>query len=338
MSILYTILYILLYLLLIVLGLCLILALILGYILLFKSDWVKKLMDNFIQGTYITKPLINIISEIPLARFFFGFDKFNEGQQILDKAYSKYSKEVDSYNREGSLLEKSLNNNIKEIVRCKKKIVDFYLPSYKKKIERFKNLPVATDFFVDIRKVFESETISTNSYFESNNIANDIFSLTSFTLKGLLTLGFSSRKNANDYLSKAKDECKRKDVEIEQMKAELSKLRLIDESFLTICDVYQFIDQLFPRLLNMLDNTYSMMVYRTMVSSKSVVDTKFNLRELPKSQINEMYTIISTANIANDIVKTKLSDCTKIGQENELQKISQDISQNKNKIENLWKY
>ena len=154
------------------------------------------------------------------------------------------------------------------------------------------------------------------------------------TFQAIFTLGFYTRKKANETLSNVKDEEAKINSEISKMESELKKINIIEKSIKQVADMFTSVIDMYNNLLIRLDSSINYLLVRSLAFAHQIVGKQMSVRVLPNMQQKEVEAIITASRILKAMADTQLLD---IAEQKDVQEFDKKISDNKKEIESIYK-
>ncbi|WP_010098515.1 DNA repair ATPase [Ornithinibacillus scapharcae] len=236
---------------------------------------------------------------------FTGKDKFEEANKLYEKISSRYNRRRTEFESDVDRITAIIEKHIQNINSHKKKIKTELFVEMATNLEKIQDIEFSKDFSIE---AYKNEVYS----FDSINTRNDLY-LIDFhkhkfktTVQAVFTLGFYTRKKAQETLYKVQEEEKKVEHEIAKMDAELSKLHVIEESLANVEHYFASLIEIYKQLLVRLDNNVHYLYYRCLRFAHKLVRQEMSIKRLPVMQRKELEAIITASKILKTMTETQI--------------------------------
>lgn len=240
-----------------------------------------------------------------MAAKFTGKDKFDEADRLYEQITERYNSKRKQFDTDSEKYINSIERHVDEINRSKKRIKTELFPRMAKKMERIKDYSITQQFPLED---YQGEEYEFDSVRSREQLYTIDFNKHKFktTIQAIFTLGFYTRKKAQETLYAVQEEEKKITAEIAKMNAELAKLKAIDTALSNVELYFTELIEIYERLLVRLDNNVNYLYVRCIAFAHKIVREEMSIRHLPKAQVEEVKAITSASMILKKMVETKI--------------------------------
>lgn len=259
-----------------------------------------------------------------------GETEAKKADKLYQNLKKRYEEQKASIEREKNDNNKKIASIIKSINNSKLIIKTDLFPLLAQKMKILKNIEVSPVFF---EEVFSGFDLNIEPLRSEVDLRFDDFEETLGKFKNILSGGFFSRKKAAEKLNKVKEEEKLVEEEIERIKSELCKIKLIEEVLDMIAVFFISLIKIYRHLLNRVDNAVNYLMIKSICSNGRLVEEQMSLRSLPKSQIDEIMAIISISKNLKEMVNKNIYKDAKNITVEDVKSVKEDIRNQVKQIE-----
>lgn len=255
-----------------------------------------------------------------------GKNAADEAKEIFDRAKSSFDREQEKLTPQIDKMVKSIETQVHTINALKKKIYEESFSSFKTVANHIKNISVKS---LPFEQLFDGTELAFNSdqTIKSRRdvilIDFDNLSISEVT-KSVLTLGYFSRKKANESKTRALEQQKAMEQEIAKMQAHLVQLNVLNKA---LDNVVMYFEELIENYSNLLDRfEYGVNTQRSLQLSQGVgvSDLRLDFKKMPIVHIQEFQALFNLS-----IVLKTMASLSYISS-SEAKVIDQDIDSAKN--------
>ena len=181
-------------------------------------------------GTAVTNGVKNVAARVS------GKDKYEEAQRLYDEISKRYNEKREHFQKEIERITALIEGHVNSINDSKIKIKRELFPAMAEKISKIIDIRISDEYSVEkyIESVLKVDSIrSREQLFTIDFNAHKVKT----TFQAIFTLGFYTRKKANETLSNVKDEEAKINSEISKMESELKKINIIEKSIKQVADM-----------------------------------------------------------------------------------------------------
>lgn len=238
-----------------------------------------------------------------------------EAKQIFDQAKRKYDAELEKHQAFVKQSTEKLSAKIEKINGYKTAVYENNLARFIKIASVIKNITVKG---VPFEELFD-EQLMTYKVDTSLRSRNEVLLIDFDNLgfgeivKGVLTLGFTTRSKANESKTRAVEQEKAMEESIAKMHADQAKLSVLEESIDNVIDYFEGLVSNYALLLDRFEYGVRAQRAHQMSLSVGVVDMKIDFRKMPLVHLEEFQAVFNLS-----IVLKHMSSLSFIGQNGEL--------------------
>lgn len=262
-----------------------------------------------------------------------GKDQYEEAQRLYDEISKRYNEKREYFEKEIGRITALIEGHVNSINDSKIKIKRELFPAMAEKISKIIDIRISDEYSVEkyIESVLKVDSIrSREQLFTIDFNAHKVKT----TFQAIFTLGFYTRKKANETLSNVKDEEAKINSEISKMESELKKINIIEKSIKQVADMFTSVIDMYNNLLIRLDSSINYLLVRSLAFAHQIVGKQMSVRVLPNMQQKEVEAIITASRILKAMADTQLLD---IAEQKDVQEFDKKISDNKKEIESIYK-
>ena len=289
--------------------------------LLYYRSGVKKV------GTAVVNGVKKVAARVS------GKDQYEEAQRLYDEISKRYNEKREYFEKEIGRITALIEGHVNSINDSKIKIKRELFPAMAEKISKIIDIRISDEYSVEkyIESVLKVDSIrSREQLFTIDFNAHKVKT----TFQAIFTLGFYTRKKANETLSNVKDEEAKINSEISKMESELKKINIIEKSIKQVADMFTSVIDMYNNLLIRLDSSINYLLVRSLAFAHQIVGKQMSVRVLPNMQQKEVEAIITASRILKAMADTQLLD---IAEQKDVQEFDKKISDNKKEIESIYK-
>lgn len=237
---------------------------------------------------------------------FTGKKTFEEAEELYERISERYNSRRKRFETEVDDYTNRIEKHVEVINQGKEKIKRELFPEMAKKIEKIKDITVSEDFSVE---AYMAAALSFDSVRSKSELYKIDFNKHKFktTVQAIFTLGFYTRKKANETLYAVQEEEKKIDNEIAKMDAEIVKLKAIEQSLDNVEIYFTSLIEVYGNLLIRLDNSVNFLYVRSMAFAHKLVHQEMSIRRLPVMQRKEVEAIITASKILKDMADAQIT-------------------------------
>ena len=234
-----------------------------------------------------------------------GRDKFEEAEQLYSKVAEKYNIKRKQFEEEVDELIGSIESCVDSINNNKNIIHTELFVQMANKLSKIKDLKLPEGFSVE---EYRSATFSADSIRGKDKLFKIDFNKLTFKQAslGILTLGWYTRKKANETLLAVKEEEAKINHEIAKMDAELDKMKAVLTSLQNVEHYFNSLVSIYRQLLDRLDNSVHYLYFKCMQFARRLVDQGLSVKFLPVSQQKELEALITASKILKFMTNTQI--------------------------------
>lgn len=269
-------------------------------------NFVKKSVTTIVDKV---KAIGGSIKE-KVTNFWHGFsgeNKIEEAKALYDKISKRYGTAKTNFDKTAANRIASIERHVLAINNRKVNIKEQLFPLMADKLRRFAEY--------DINKTFPLETF-VNSEIKLDGVKgkSQLFKIDfdnhrfKTTVQAIFTLGFYTRKKAQESLDAMKEEEGKIDHEIKKMGAELKRLEMIDEAMQNIETYFTDMAEVYARLINRVDCSLNYLYVRCISFMHMVVQDQMKIAYLPRVQQKEFEALDIASRILSAMVNKQILD------------------------------
>ena len=259
---------------------------------------------------------------------FTGQATFEEADKLYEDIKMRFEQHKAYFEKEVDNLTSQIEDLVESINESKKTIKKVLFPAFADKMHRLKDIPVSDDY---IEEHYAVAALKIDSIKEKADLYQIDFNKDSFKANAyaIVTLGFYTRKKAENTLEEVKEEKDRLEKEIDKMDKKLGTLRQIKDTLALIADMYLSLISIYRVLLNRLDNSVNFLMIRCIGFVYRLVQEKMSIKLLPASQQKEIMAMCTISSILKEMVSRKITI------DGQTKKICEEVRATKEKIETI---
>ncbi|MGE4444902.1 MAG: DNA repair protein [Candidatus Altimarinota bacterium] len=226
---------------------------------------------------------------------FTGRAKFEEAEILLENIERSYDEAKKQYEKEITFIAAQIDQKVSKINYHKKDIFDKYFAKFIYLGNRLHNISIQGKNFLEY---FDDSIIQVNNLGEVRS-KTELYEIDFNNLQfkeialGVLTLGFSTRKKAKQTFSKVQDEEKRINEEIEKMKAQTVKAKVILESIDNVDEYFTLLIQNYTKLLDRFEYGIKSQVQKNIFKGVLLTEGKLDFKMMPVAHIEEFQALFN---------------------------------------------
>ncbi|MPM64756.1 hypothetical protein SDC9_111645 [bioreactor metagenome] len=234
---------------------------------------------------------------------FTGEKTAEEAKEKYERAKQRYEEFKSEFESKVEQITKSINETIIRINSLKTYYFDYLLVEFKHVISRVKGLQIKEHEELDGELIYTYEHDRLKGRSQIIKIDFDTHRFKN-TVKAIITLGFATRKAANQSLQEAEAyDCSVSEC-IEKMKGELAKLENINIAILNVLSYFQCIINMAEHCIDRLKHSFAMLKNMHLVLSLPIVGGRYDGDRLPSVQLK---TFELTHNLMKSLLKMSKS-------------------------------
>ncbi|WP_196593146.1 hypothetical protein [Pectinatus sottacetonis] len=238
---------------------------------------------------------------------FTGKDKIKEAQELYEKIRQKYIDAKAAFDNDSSILIDQIKNHVKCINKSKVNIKTQLFPLMADKLKQFADYDINQIFPHEeyVAKKLNIENIQHKSKLFKIDFDNHKFKT---TVESILTLGFYTRKKASESLDAVLEQEIVVDENIKKMKAEVSRLNILNTSLSNIEFYFTTMENKYIMLLQRVACALDYLYVRNISFMHKVVRTQMKVSNLPRVQQKELEALDITSKILSAMVNMQVLD------------------------------
>lgn len=262
-----------------------------------------------------------------------GKDKYEEAERLYEEISKRYNEKWEHFQKEIERITALIEEHIKSINDSKRMIKRELFPAMANKISKIKDIRISDEYSVEeyIESVLNVDSIrSREQLFTIDFNAHKVKT----TFQAIFTLGFYTRKKANETLENVKEEETKINSEISRMDSELNKINIIEKSIKQVADMFTSVIEMYNNLLIRLDSSINYLLVRSLAFAHQIIGKQMSVKILPKMQQKEVEAIVTASKILKTMTETQLLSVEK---QKDVQEYDGKISGNKKEFESIYK-
>lgn len=236
---------------------------------------------------------------------FTGKEKFEKAEKLYQEISEQYNLRRRQFEEDVEMYTGMIEQYVKEINQSKEKIRMKLFPEMAKKIQKLQDVSISTDFtveqYVDSKLAFDEIRSKDDLYkidFNKNKFKT--------TAQAIFTLGFYTRKKANETLMAVQEEEGKVKTEIAKMDAEIVRIKLIEQSLANVRDYYTSLTSQYQNMLVRLDNSVNFLYVRCLAFAHKIVAKEMSVKRLPLAQRKEIEAVITISKILKEMTEKRV--------------------------------
>uniref|UniRef100_UPI003FEFAB41 hypothetical protein n=1 Tax=[Lactobacillus] rogosae TaxID=706562 RepID=UPI003FEFAB41 len=262
-----------------------------------------------------------------------GKDKYEEAERLYEEISKRYNEKWEHFQKEIERITALIEEHVKSINDSKRMIKRELFPAMANKISKIKDIRISDEYSVEeyIESVLNVDSIrSREQLFTIDFNAHKVKT----TFQAIFTLGFYTRKKANETLENVKEEETKINSEISRMDSELNKINIIEKSIKQVADMFTSVIEMYNNLLIRLDSSINYLLVRSLAFAHQIIGKQMSVKILPKMQQKEVEAIVTASKILKTMTETQLLSVEK---QKDVQEYDGKISGNKKEFESIYK-
>lgn len=261
-----------------------------------------------------------------------GKDKFEEADRVYEAISERYNKRRDTFEKDVNRITDQIEKRVNTINLYKKKIKSELFVEMATNLEKIQDIEFSKDFNIEAYKnaVYSFDSMHSKSDLYLINFHKNKFKT---RIQAVFTLGFYTRKKAQETLYKVQEEEKKVEHEITKMDAEILKLKVIETSLRNVEHYFSSLIRMYEQLLVRLNNNVHYLYFRCMRFAHKLVQQEMSIKRLPVMQQKELEAIITASKILKVMTETQI-----VSLENEanLQKYDKEMKENHQQMTKVY--
>lgn len=257
-----------------------------------------------------------------------GKDKYEEAERLYEEISKRYNEKWEHFQKEIERITALIEEHVKSINDSKRMIKRELFPAMANKISKIKDIRISDEYSVEeyIESVLNVDSIrSREQLFTIDFNAHKVKT----TFQAIFTLGFYTRKKANETLENVKEEETKINSEISRMDSELNKINIIEKSIKQVADMFTSVIEMYNNLLIRLDSSINYLLVRSLAFAHQIIGKQMSVKILPKMQQKEVEAIVTASKILKTMTETQLLSVEK---QKDVQEYDGKISGNKKNL------
>ena len=257
-------------------------------------DGVKKV------ATTVKDKVTNIVGK------FTGKNTFEEAKRLREKISKLYDEKGKEFNTKSQGYIAEIEKHVDSINACKKKIKTQLFAELAMKLDQLCGLEYQKEFSVEkyVDKGIKLEGIRDTSELYKIDFDKHPFKT---ALQAIFTLGFYTRKKAQETLHEVQIEEGKVNKAIAEMEEHLAKLAAIKNAMKSVDEYFKRLIELYEVMLVRTDSSVNYLYVRCMTFAHKIVKTEMDVRRLPVVQQKELMAIITASKILNKMADTQIA-------------------------------
>lgn len=224
-----------------------------------------------------------------------GKDKFKQAEELLNKIEEEYSNAKLNYEKKVLEISSKIEKKIFKINYHKKDIYDNHFTKFVSLGNKLHNISIKGKNFLE----YFDDSITQVKILNGVRSKNELYMIDFNNLKfteialGFLTLGFFTRKKANQTLFKVQEEEMRINEEIQKMEAQLIKAQVILESIDNVDEYFCILIQNYSRLLDRFEYGIKSQIQKNILKGDKLDNGKLNFKMMPIAHIEEFQALFN---------------------------------------------
>lgn len=243
-----------------------------------------------------------------------GRTKFEQAEELLKEIEERYSTARLNYDRNILEITNKIEEKVSKINYHKKDIYDNHFTRFVSLGNKLHNISIQGKNFLEY---FDDSIIQLKT-FNGVRDKSELYMIDFNSLKfteialGFLTLGFFTRKKANQTLFKVQEEKDRIDEEIQKMEAQTTKAKVILESIDNVEEYFTVLIQNYSKLLDRFEYGIKSQIQKNILKGNKLDNGKLNFKMIPIAHIEEFQALFNLSIVLKQM--TSLGYLTEEGQ------------------------
>lgn len=224
-----------------------------------------------------------------------GRTKFEQAEALLKEIEERYSTSKSDYDEAISEISTKIKEKVSNINYHKKDIYDIHFTKFVSLGNRLHNLSIKGKNFLE----YFDDSITQVKTLDGVRSKDELYMIDFNNLKfteiafGILTLGFSTRKKANQTLFKVKEEETRINEEIKKMQSQIVKAKVILESIDTVDEYFTILIQNYSKLLDRFEYGIKSQTQKNILKRNFLNNGKIDFKMIPIMHIEEFHALFN---------------------------------------------
>lgn len=252
---------------------------------------------------------------------FSGEDKQIEADRIYEEMTKRYNTRRQLFEDRMQELSEKIESHVQKINASKSKIKMVLFPALADKISKLKDVNIDEKFSIE---EFKANEIELDSVRGKSQLYKIDFKEHRFktTVQAIFTLGFYTRKKAQETLDAVREEEAKVNTEIKKMDAYTKKIETIEISLANDVVYFEQLIELYERLLVRLDNTVNVLYIKCISFAHRLIKEEMSIKWLSTVQRKEVEAIVTASLILKEMAETQL---LAVDNENDVKKYEDTI-------------
>jgi hypothetical protein len=250
---------------------------------------------------------------------FTGKDKFEEAERLYEEITRRYNERRKQFDDDVDTITNQIEEHVNKINGYKSRIKTELFVEMATNLEKIKDIKISKDFSIE---EYKAAALSFDSVRTKSQLYKIDFNKHKFktTVQAIFTLGFYTRKKANETLHAVQEEEGKVNTEIEKMNTETKRLKAIETSLKNVEFYFESLINIYEQLLVRLDNSVHSLYLRCMQFAHKLVHSEMSLKRLPVIQQKEVEAIITASKILKAMTDAQILSLEEISSVSAYQK------------------
>lgn len=226
---------------------------------------------------------------------FTGRTKFEEAEALLKEIERRYEKASNQYQEDIDNIASQIEQKVSKINYHKQNIYNEHFSRFINLGNKIHNISIKGENFLEYfdNSIIQVKNLGTVK--DKNELYEIDFNNLKFTeiALGVLTLGFFTRKKAKETLLKVQEEESRINEEIEKMKVQTAKAKVILESIDTVDEYFTVLIQNYIKLLDRFEYGIKSQVQKNILKGIALEHGKLDFKMMPIVHIEEFQALFN---------------------------------------------
>lgn len=247
---------------------------------------INKIKDTVVDIVKNPKKVWNAVT---------GRTKFEQAEELLKEIEERYSTARLNYDKNISEIANKIEEKVSKINYHKKDIYDNHFTRFTSLGNRLHNISIKGKNFLE----YFDDSITQVKTLDGVRSKNELYMIDFNNLKfteialGFFTLGFFTRKKANQTLFKVQEEETRINEEIEKMESQIIKVKVILESIVNVDEYFAILIQNYSKLLDRFEYGVKSQIQKNILKGSKLEDGKLNFKMMPIAHIEEFQALFN---------------------------------------------